>query len=68
MIALDNKFRLRKRNRLSPITSIIDVADYKVGYILTLPFIKIIKVKISQIMDSPKYITIVSVFGMEFVR
>jgi hypothetical protein len=68
MIALDDSFKYRKRHRLSPVTAIIDVADYQVGYVLTLPFIKIIKVRTSKIMECPKYMTFVNIFGIEYSK
>jgi hypothetical protein len=66
MIALDDSYRYRKRHSWSPFTAILDVADYQIGYILSLPFLKIIKVKISKVMESPKYVTFVKLFGVEY--
>jgi hypothetical protein len=54
---------------LSPTTTIIDIADYKVGWIFSLwPIITIMKVKTSKIMETPKYITIIKIFGTEYVK
>jgi hypothetical protein len=68
MIALQD-FRYEKRHMWSPITTIIDVADYQVGYILSLgQFITIFKLKTSKIMQSPKYVTIIKIFGVELEK
>jgi hypothetical protein len=47
--------------------SLLDIADYKVGWIFSMrPFITIIKVKTSKIMENPKYATIIQIFGIEY--
>jgi hypothetical protein len=66
MFALED-FRYYKR-RWSPFTTVVDVADYKVGWIFSLWPITIFKLKTSKIMDAPKYVTIVKVFGTEYQR
>ena len=69
MFELDETFRFRKRSKLSPITTIIDIADYEVGWIFSMrPFLTIIKIKTSKIMQAPKYATFIRVFGMEFQK
>jgi hypothetical protein len=50
------------------VTWILEVADYQVGYMFSLWPITIFKIKTSQIMDSPKFVTIVKIFGTEYVR
>jgi hypothetical protein len=67
MIALE-EFRYRKRHRLSPVTTIIDIADYKVGWIFSLWPITIFKLKTSKIMDAPKYVTFIKVFNSEYQK
>ena len=68
MLHLDESFKFRKRFKLWPITIINDVADYKIGWIFSIkPFITIIKVKTSKIMEAPKYITVIGIFGYEYI-
>jgi hypothetical protein len=68
MLVLED-FRYKKRHKWSTITTIIDVADYEVGWTFSLrPFITIFKLKTSKIMDSPKYVTIIKIFGLEFEK
>jgi hypothetical protein len=67
MIALDETFKYRKRHQLSPITTILDIADYKVGWIFSMRFVKILKLKVSKIMDSPRYLIVISIFNIEYV-
>jgi hypothetical protein len=50
------------------VTYIIDVADYKVGYMFSVPFLTIFKIKTSKIMESPKYMTIIKLFGTEYIK
>jgi hypothetical protein len=50
------------------VTLILDAADYRVGYIFSMPFVKILKVKTSTIMESPKYLTIIKIFNREYVK
>jgi hypothetical protein len=58
-----------RRHRLSPFTSIIDIADYRVGWIFSLwPIITIMKVKTSKIMETPNHITIIKIFGIEYQK
>jgi hypothetical protein len=65
MIALED-FRYVKRHIWSPVTTIIDVADYKVGYVFCVWPITIIKIKTSKIMDTPRSVTLIKIFGMEY--
>ena len=68
MLILHEEFKYRRR-RFSPIVSITDVAYYEVGWIFTLrPFFMIIKVKISKVMDAPKYVTIIEICGRTYSR
>jgi hypothetical protein len=69
MIALDDSFKFRKRYKLSPFTTILDVADYKRGYVFSLrPFIAILKIKTSKLMEKDKHLTVISLFGRDFIR
>jgi hypothetical protein len=67
MLKLPDTFKYRKRSRLSPVTTIVDIADYKVGYIFSVWPIKIIKIKVSKIMEREDHIMVMSIFGREFV-
>ena len=68
-IFLDESFKYRKRSRLSPIITILDNADYKIGWIFSMrPFVTIIKIKTSKIMETPKYVTIIRIFGTEYQK
>lgn len=62
MLNLDD-FHFQKRFL---VTWILDVGDYRVGYIFSMPFFKILKIKTSKIMESPKYLTIIKIFNQEF--
>ena len=63
MLILHEGFKYKKRFRLWPVATITDIADYKIGWIFTLrPFFIIIKVKVSKIMDAPRYITVIEIF------
>jgi hypothetical protein len=50
-----------------------DIADYKVGWVFNIPgtnygsVFTIVRYKISKIMDAPRYITVIGIFGKEFV-
>ena len=63
MPIVHNSYKYKKRHSWSPITYILDIADYKIGWIFRLPFVKIIKVKTSKIMETPKYATIIEIFN-----
>jgi hypothetical protein len=66
---LSDEFRYRKRYRWSPVTTVIDIAAYRVGWIFSLwPIITIMKVKTSKIMETPKYLTIIKIFETEYQR
>jgi hypothetical protein len=67
MFALED-FRYTKRARWSPFTTIADVADYPVGYVFSLWPITIFKLKVSKIMDAPRYVTIIKIFGLEYQK
>jgi len=67
MIALEN-FRYQKPFALWPVTKIIDVADYQIGYIFSFWPITVFKLRTSKIMESPKYTTIIKIFGLEFEK
>jgi hypothetical protein len=67
MIALED-FRYTKRASWWPFTTIIDVADYQVGWIFSMWPITIFKLKTSKLMDTPKYVTIIKIFGLEFQK
>jgi hypothetical protein len=66
MYSLPDSFRCQRRGPF--ITTIIDIADYKVGYIFSLWPITIIKVKVSKIMDAPRYVTFIKIFGIEYQK
>jgi hypothetical protein len=68
MVALDPTFQFKKRHKLSPVTHILDIADFKVGWIFTVPFVKILKIKTSKIMQKDKYLTIIKIFNREYVK
>ena len=69
MLVIDETFKFKKRHRLSPVTEILDIADYKIGYILSIwPFITIIKLKTSKIMEAPRYTMVIKIFGTEMVK
>ena len=61
-------FRFKKRHRWSPATTIIDAADYPVGYIFSLWPITIFKIKTSKIMETPKYVTFIKIFNTEYQK
>ena len=62
---LDKSFYYQRRGL---VVTIYDVAGYKQGWILLVgPFIAIMKIKISKLMETPKYLTIVDIFGREFI-
>ena len=45
-----------------------DIADYQVGYLINVfGIFKLLKLKVSKIMDAPDYIVVMSIFGREFV-
>jgi hypothetical protein len=46
-----------------PIITIRDMAGYQRGWIFAFWFIKIMKLKTSKIMESPRYITIIEIFN-----
>jgi hypothetical protein len=66
-LILDDSFYFRKR-WWSPITRIMDAADYQRGWLFSIPGFKLLKIKVSKIMQSPKYITIIKIFNLEFVK
>jgi hypothetical protein len=67
MRALED-FRFVKRHIWSPITTIIDIADYKVGWVLSIWPITIVKIKVSKIMEAPKYVTFIKIFGIDYQK
>ena len=50
-----------------------DIAGYDLGYVFNVPgtrygsIFTVIHYKISKIMEAPKYITVISIFGYEYV-
>jgi hypothetical protein len=67
MLVLDESFKYRRRFRSWPIITILDIADYEIGWIFSMrPFLTIIKIKTSKIMQAPKYVTIIKIFGTEY--
>jgi hypothetical protein len=60
-------FHLEKRFKWSPMARIIDMADYPYGYIFDVPGFKLLKFKVSKVMEKEDYIMVMSVFGYEFV-
>jgi hypothetical protein len=68
MLNLDPTLKFMKRHRGSPVTTILDIADYKRGYVFSIPFLTIMKIKTSTIMESPKYMTLIKIFGTEYVK
>jgi hypothetical protein len=67
MIALED-YKYRKRHTWSPITTIVDIGGYRVGYIFSLWPITVFKLKISKITQKDKYVTIIKIFGLEFEK
>jgi hypothetical protein len=65
-MVLHESFYLRRS--FWPVKIIHDVADYKIGYMISLPFLKIMKIKVSKIMDTPRYATFITIFGKEYVK
>jgi hypothetical protein len=69
MLVIDETFKFKKRHRLSPVTDILDIADYKIGYIFSIwSFITIIKLKTSKIMEAPRYVTLIKIFNTEYQK
>jgi hypothetical protein len=69
MYSVPDSFRFIKRHKWSPVTTIVDIADYKVGWIFSLwPIMTIMKVKTSKIMEAPKYVTVIELFGTEYAK
>ena len=68
MLTLDPDWKYERRFRLSPFINIHDIADYKVGWLLSVPFLKMLRLKVSKIMESPKYITIIKIFNTEYEK
>jgi hypothetical protein len=68
MLNLDPSFKYMKRHRWSPITHILDIADYQRGFLLNLPGFKMLKIKTSKIMQKDKYLIVVSIFGFDIFR
>jgi hypothetical protein len=54
-------------SRWSPMTRIIDMADYPYGYIFSLLGFKLLKFKTSKIMEKERFIVVMSIFGREFI-
>jgi len=50
-----------------------DIADYEVGWIFNVPgtnygsIFTIVRYKISKIMEAPRYITVIGIFGYEYI-
>ena len=50
-----------------------DIAGYDVGYVFNVPgtsygsVFTIVRYKISKIMEAPKYITVIGIFGYEYI-
>jgi hypothetical protein len=40
-----------------------DIAGYDIGYDFNIGFLKIKHVKVSKVLETPRYVTIVSIFG-----
>jgi hypothetical protein len=50
-----------------------DIAGYDCGYVFNVPgtrygsIFTIVQYKISKIMEAPKYLTVISIFGREYI-
>jgi hypothetical protein len=66
-LILDDSYRFQKR-WWSPVTHILDAADYRRGFLFNLPGVKVLKIKTSKSMESPRYLTIIKIFTLEFVK
>jgi hypothetical protein len=45
-----------------------DIADYRMGYLINVfGIFKLLKLKVSKVMDAEDYIIVMSIFGYEFV-
>jgi hypothetical protein len=67
-LILDDSFHLKKRFWWSPTTWILDGADYPRGFLFNIPGFKLLKIKTSKIMESPRYVTIIKIFNLEFLK
>jgi hypothetical protein len=67
-LILDDSFHFQKRFWWSPTTWILDAADYPRGYLFKIPGFALLKLKISKLMEAPKYVTVVKIFRWEFER
>jgi hypothetical protein len=51
-----------------------DIADYPIGWVFNIPWTKpgsiftIVHYKSSKVMEAPKYVTVISIFGREYVK
>jgi hypothetical protein len=64
MYVLDDSFSLRKRG---PMTTILDIAGYKHGYLFSFWPLKILKVKTSKVMETSKFLTVINLFGKDII-
>ena len=67
-LILDDSFHFVKRFNLSPVTHILDAADYERGYLFNIPGFKLLKLKISKLMQNDEYLVVISILGREFLR
>jgi hypothetical protein len=67
-LVLDDSFYFMKRFNLSPVTHIMDAADYRRGWLFSIPGFQLLKLKVSKLMESPKHITIIKIFNWEFIK
>jgi hypothetical protein len=67
-LILDDSYHFSKRFWWSPTTWILDAADYRRGYLFNIPGFKVLKIKTSKIMESPRYVTIIKIFNREFMK
>lgn len=44
-----------------------DIADYPVGYFFNIGIFKVLKCKVSKIMEKDKYLIVISFFGREYI-
>jgi hypothetical protein len=47
---------------------IMDAADYQRGWLFSIPGFRLLKIKVSKIMENDRYLVVISVFGREFLK
>jgi hypothetical protein len=47
---------------------ILDIAGYKIGYDFNIGFLKIKHVRVSKVLEMPRYRTFITLFGKEYEK